>query len=102
MQIFIYRKVTLHLSGVKATIIWGTKNSLVLLVMGVVTSEICRLTLQEINICTFLHLVGFLLTWNYDARKHEIKILFHVNFFLPYADYSEKFILDTVYNIILR
>jgi hypothetical protein len=30
--------------------------------MGTVTPETCRVTLQQINICTLLHLVGFLLT----------------------------------------
>jgi len=41
--------------------------------MGVVTPETCRVTLQYINICILLHLVGFLLTLNYDARNHELK-----------------------------
>jgi hypothetical protein len=39
-----------------------------------VTPETCRVTLQEINICILLHLLGFLLTLNYDARNHELKI----------------------------
>ena len=42
--------------------------------MGAVTPETCRVTLQQINICILLHLVGFLLTLNYDARNHELKI----------------------------
>jgi len=80
MQIFIYCKVTLHVSGVTEPIIRSTKNSnrslrywyrilpsnvarsghvggkylyrrlrlqfLVLLMMGAVTSETCRVTLQ--------------------------------------------------------
>jgi len=41
--------------------------------MGTVTPETCRVTLQWINICILLHLVGFLLTLNYDARNHELK-----------------------------
>ena len=41
--------------------------------MGAVTPETCRVALQSINICILLHLVGFLLTLNYDARNHELK-----------------------------
>jgi len=37
------------------------------------------------------HLVEFLLTWIYDTRKHKLKILFDIKFFLPYADYSDTF-----------
>jgi len=40
-----------------------------------VTPETCRVTLQWINICILLHLVGFLLTLNCDARNHELKKL---------------------------
>ena len=36
---------------------------LVLLLMGAVTAETCRVTLQQIDICILLHLVGFLLTF---------------------------------------
>jgi len=32
--------------------------------MGAVTPETCRVTLQKINICILLHLVGILLTAN--------------------------------------
>jgi len=70
MQIFIYCKVTLHVSGVTAPIIRSTKKCnrnhaggkylyqyydlyqrlrlhfLVLLMMGAVTPETCRVTLQ--------------------------------------------------------
>jgi len=42
---------------------------LVLLMMGAVTPEPCRVSLQWINICILLHLVGFLLTLNCDARN---------------------------------
>jgi len=54
----------------------GTATSLQrgLTYMGAVTPETCRVTLQWINICILLHLVGFLLTLNYDARNHEFKI----------------------------
>ena len=57
----------------------GTATSLqlqflVLLMMGAVTPETCRVTLQYINICMLLHLVGFLLTLNYDVQNHEFKI----------------------------
>ena len=41
--------------------------------MGAVTPETCTVTLEEINICILLHLVGFLLTLNYDAQNHELK-----------------------------
>jgi len=41
--------------------------------MGAVTPETCRVSLQWINICILLHLVGILLTLNYDARNHEFK-----------------------------
>jgi len=65
MQIFIYCKITLHVSGVTAPVIRSTKNFnrslrywsyywyrrlrlqfLVLLMMGAVTPETCRVTLQ--------------------------------------------------------
>jgi len=54
MQICIYCKVTLHVSGVTAPIIRSTKNCnhnlrlqvLILLMMGAVTPETCRVTLQ--------------------------------------------------------
>jgi len=48
MQTFIYCKVTLHVSGVTAHIIRSTKKLqfLVLLMMGAVTPETCRVTLQ--------------------------------------------------------
>jgi len=46
---------------------------LVLLMMGAVTPETCRVILQLLNICILLHLVGFLLTMNYDARNRELK-----------------------------
>jgi len=42
--------------------------------MGAVTPETCGVTLQYINIYILLHLVGFLLTLNYDVRNHELKI----------------------------
>jgi len=42
--------------------------------MGVVTPETCRVTLQYITICILLQLVGFLLILNYDARNHELQI----------------------------
>ena len=118
MQIFIYCKATLYVSGVTAPIIRSTKNCncslryrsyrnigaatslqrghigprwregadqyydlyrrlrlqfLVLLMMGVVTPETCKVILQLINICILLQLVGFLLILNYDARNHELK-----------------------------
>ena len=41
--------------------------------MGAVTPETCRVALQQINICILLHLVGFLLTLNYEARNYELK-----------------------------
>jgi len=41
--------------------------------MSAVTPETCRVTLQWINICILLHLVGFLLILNYDARNYELK-----------------------------
>jgi len=37
---------------------------LVLLMMGAVTPETSKVTLQKINICILLHLVGFLLKLN--------------------------------------
>jgi len=43
--------------------------------MGAVTPETCRVTLQWINICILLHLVGYLLILNYDARNRELKKL---------------------------
>jgi len=51
------------------------------LIRRAVTPETCRVTLQQINICILLHLVGFLLTLNYDARNHELKMkrIYYVN-----------------------
>ena len=46
---------------------------LILLVIGTVTPETCRVVLQWINICILLHLLDFLFTFNYDARNHELK-----------------------------
>ena len=65
MQIFIYCKATVHVSGVTAPIIRSTKNCtrslrykyydlyrrlqlqfIILLMMGVVTPETCRVALQ--------------------------------------------------------
>ena len=47
MQIFIYCKVTLHVSGVTAPIIMSTKNcNCIFLMMGAMTTETCRVTLQ--------------------------------------------------------
>jgi len=99
MQIFIYCKVTRHVSGVTAPIIRSIKNCnrslryrsyylyryspptwsyrdavpirprrlrvqfLVLLMMGAVTPETCRVTLQWINICILLHLLDFYSHW---------------------------------------
>ena len=44
--------------------------------MGAVTSETCRVALQQINICILLHVVGFLLTLNYDARNQVLKYIY--------------------------
>ena len=47
---------------------------LVLLMMGAVTPETCRVTLQRNKSdCILLHLVGLLFNVNYDARNHELK-----------------------------
>jgi len=86
-QIFIHCKVTLHVSGVAAPIIRSTKNCNRNLryrysyfpptwpagLMGAATPETWRVTLQWVNICVLLHLVGFLLTLNCDTRNHELK-----------------------------
>jgi len=57
--------------------------------MGAVTPETCRVALQYINVCILLHLVGFLLILNYDARKHELRIYrfkIYVTFSFLYFD----------------
>ena len=47
---------------------------LVLLMMGAVTPETCRVILQlNKSDCILLRLVGFYLILNYDARNHELK-----------------------------
>ena len=47
---------------------------LVLLMMGAVTPETCRVTLQwNKSDCILLHLVGLLFSVNYDAWNHELK-----------------------------
>ena len=79
MQIFIYCKVTLHVSGVTAPIIRSTKNcnrslrykSLYWYSYFPPTWP-DRATLEGSS-CILLHLVGVLLTLNYDARNHEFK-----------------------------
>ena len=78
VAVFIYCKATLHVSGVTAPIIRSIKNCtrnlqyrsyylyrrlrvqfLILLMMGAVTPETCRVVLQWINICILLHLLFF-------------------------------------------
>jgi len=52
----------------------GVQEFLVLLMMGAVTPETCRVILQENKSdCILLHPVGFLLILNYDARNRELK-----------------------------
>ena len=82
MQIFIYNKAPVHVSGVTAPIIRSTKNwnrslryrsyylyrrlrvqFLILLMMAAVTPETCRVVLQWINICILLHLLDFYSHW---------------------------------------
>ena len=79
MQIFIYCKVTLHVSCITAPIIRSIKNcnrslryrSYYLYRYSPptwsdrdgVTPEICRVVLQWINICILLHLLGFYSHW---------------------------------------
>ena len=75
MQIFIHCKTTLHVSGVTYTYCLFIRVNpcilqydlyqrlrvqfLILLMMGAVTPETCRLVLQWINICILLHLLDF-------------------------------------------
>ena len=47
---------------------------LVVLIMGAVTPETCRVTLQwNKSDCILLNLVGLLFNVNYDARNHELR-----------------------------
>ena len=82
MQIFIHCKTTLHVSGVTAPIIRSIKTCtrslryrsyylyrklrvqfLILLMMGAVTPETCRVVLLWINMCILLHLLDFYSHW---------------------------------------
>ena len=62
---------------------------LVLLMMGAVTPETCRVTLQwNKSDCVLLHLVGLLFNMNYDARNHELKKVFgYLKWFCTYCCY---------------
>ena len=64
--------------AVAVPILWPIPEAavtvLVLLMMGAVTPETCRVTLQwNKSGCILLHLVGLLFNMNYDARNHELK-----------------------------
>ena len=82
MQIFIYYKATLNVSGVIAPVIRSIKNCtrslryrsyylyrrlrvqfLILLMTGAMTPETYRVVLQQINICILLHLLDFYSRW---------------------------------------
>jgi len=98
MQIFIHWKTTLHVSGVTAPIIMSIKNCtrslryryylyrrlrvqfLILLMMGVVTPETCRVVLQWINICILLHLLD---SYSHCITMHGTTSLKKVYFFPP-------------------
>ena len=77
MQIFIHCKTTLHVSGVTARV-----QFLILLMMGAVTPEICRVVLQWINIWTLLHLLDFYfhnslrIMWK-EGSWPTLKVLLH-------------------------
>jgi len=46
--------------------------------MGAVTPETCRVTLQQINICILLHLVEFLLTLIFKEVTVDFSAVFEV------------------------
>ena len=57
-------RVCRYIFTAKSLYMFRVSQFLVLLMMGAVTLETCRVTLQWINICILLYLVGFLLTLN--------------------------------------
>ena len=80
---------------------------LVLLMMGAVTPETCRVTLQwNKSDCILLHLVGLLFNVNFDAWNHELKkkkrdmsIDLHVKYPLFLSDINETWIFSKVFRI---
>jgi len=96
MHIFIHCKTTLHVSGVTAPIIRSIRNStlsfrygsyylyrrlrvqfLILVMLGAVTPETCRVPLQWMKIYILLHLLGFYSHWITMLGNTSIKFNAH-------------------------
>jgi len=129
MQIFIHCKTTLHVSGVvillvlllpsnyvpirprwrgvAVQVIWPVPEAagtvLILLMMGAVTPETCRVVLQWINICTLLYLLDFYSRWikkhGITSLKFNIQLSRIANKSVPYTDTCHNWRSLTACNI---
>ena len=130
MQIFIHCKTTLHVLGITAPIIRSIKNCtcslrpdqtmlegssgtssmtstggkqvefLILLMMGAVIPEICRVVFQWINICILLHLLDIYSHWITMHGTTSLKLYFTSYFYMhfsrvPFWSYKEIFLQIT-------
>jgi len=71
--------IRLRCSGVAVQVVWPVPEAavhcLILLMMGAVTPETCRVVLQWINICILLHLLDFYSHWIMMHGTMSLKFL---------------------------